>query len=84
MPGFRAKVKTFDFAPHTNFRQTIPYIAAEIKTFSQLSGKTSMFFPSRFRLCIDAAHLRIIGHTVNCQHVGGGSGVNRMVIRIPA
>ena len=44
MRGFRATVETFDYAPHTDFRQTILYIAAEIKTFSQLSGKALCFF----------------------------------------
>jgi hypothetical protein len=78
--GFRATVETFDYAPHTDFRQTILYIAAEIKTFSQLSGKTSVFFPSR----IDTAHPRIIGHAVYCQHVGCRSGIYGMGICVAA
>src|SRR3954467_6068027 len=80
MPGFRLGGKTFDYAAHNDFRQTILHIAAEIKTFSQLSGKTSMFFPSR----INAAHASIVGHAVNRQHVSSRSGVNRMGIGVPA
>ena len=80
MPGFRLGSKTFDYAAHSDFRQTILHIAAEIKTFSQLSGKPSVFFPSR----IDAAHPRIIGHAVNRQHVSSRPCINRMGIGVPA
>ena len=80
MRDFRATVETFDSAPHTDIRQTILYIALEIKTFSRLRGKTYVFFPS----CINAAHPRIIRHAVNRQHVSRRPGINRMRIRVPA
>src|SRR5947209_16462362 len=72
--------ETLDFAADTDFRQTILQISAEIKTFSQLSGKTSMFFSSR----VNAAHASIVSHAVNRQHVSSRSSVNRMGICVPA
>lgn len=41
--------------------QTILYLLVEIKTFSRLSAKLLMFFPSR----IDAAHARVIGYSID-------------------
>src|SRR5947209_18807724 len=72
--------ETLDFAADTDFRQTILQISAEIKTFSQLSGKTSMFFSSR----VNAAHASIVSHAVNRQHVSSRSSVNRMGICVTA
>jgi hypothetical protein len=66
MRGFRATVETFDYAPHTDFRQTILYIAAEIKTFSQLSGKNVCVF-SVTHICRASAYHKPRGQSPACK-----------------
>jgi hypothetical protein len=53
----------------TDFRQTILHIGVKIKTFSQLSAKTDLFFSSR----INAPHARVVDHAVVRTPLLGGA-----------
>jgi hypothetical protein len=64
--------KTFAHDPSTKLTLTILHLGAEIKTFSLLRRKLLMFFPSR----VEAPHACVVGHPVDCQHVGGGPGID--------
>ena len=61
---------------HNNFRQTILYIGAEIKTFSPLSIKNPYTFLSR----VDAAHACIVGHAVYGEHIGRRARVHVVLL----
>ena len=64
----------------TKLSQTILHLKWEIKTFSRLSAKVLMFFPSR----VEASDPRVVGYPVDCKHVGGGPSIHRVSVGITA
>src|ERR1043166_3831925 len=65
------------------YGRSLPLPWLESKAFSRLRAHLFMFFQSR-RSRIYATHARVIGHPVDCQHVGCRPGVDRVRVGVPA